>query len=141
VRQPKLRSVEGGVRPPLPDKEPGVVAASVYSGGRRVTDIAIEEAQAWAKKKGHVVWIRLHEPDMELLERVATQLHLHPLAIEDASKAHQQPKVEQSGDALFIVGARPRWMTATSPSGRPSDDRAGWEPCRKCSSKIHRRRC
>jgi magnesium transporter len=50
-----------------------------------------------------VVWIGLHEPDTALLERVAAQLDLHPLAIEDASKAHQQPKVEQYGDALFVV--------------------------------------
>jgi magnesium transporter len=79
------------------------VAASVYAGGRRVADIPIEEAEAWSKKKDHVVWIGLHEPDKELLERVAAQLHLHPLAIEDASNAHQQPKVEQYGDALFVV--------------------------------------
>ena len=45
----------------------------------------------------------MHEPDKALLERVAAQLDLHPLAIEDASKAHQQPKVEQYGDALFVV--------------------------------------
>ena len=35
--------------------------------------------------------------------RVQTQLGLHYLAIEDAGKAHQHPKIEQYGDALFIV--------------------------------------
>ena len=35
--------------------EPGVVAASVYAGGRRVADIAIDEAGEWSKKPGHVV--------------------------------------------------------------------------------------
>ena len=99
-----LRSVESGSQPRrLPANEPGVVAASVYANGRRVADIPIEEVGDWSKKKGHVVWIGLHEPGMELLERVAAQLHLHPLAIEDASNAHQQPKVEQYGDALFVV--------------------------------------
>ncbi|QIG99163.1 magnesium and cobalt transport protein CorA [Bradyrhizobium sp. 6(2017)] len=83
--------------------EPGVVAASVYVSGRRVSDISIEEAGEWSKKSGHVVWIGLHEPDKALLERVAAQLDLHPLAIEDASTAHQQPKVEQYDDALFVV--------------------------------------
>ena len=84
-------------------QEPGVVAASVYANGRRVADISIDEAGAWAQKQGHVVWIGLHEPRTELLERVSGQFQLHPLAIEDASKAHQHPKVEQYGDALFIV--------------------------------------
>jgi magnesium transporter len=83
--------------------EPGVVAAGVYVNGRRVRDIAIEEARDWSQKQGHVVWIGLHEPETALLERIAAQLDLHPLAIEDASKAHQQPKVEQYGDALFVV--------------------------------------
>jgi magnesium transporter len=83
--------------------EPGLVAAGVYARGRRITDIAIEQAGDWSKKSGYVVWIGLHEPDKELLQRVAAELDLHPLAIEDASNAHQQPKVEQYGDALFVV--------------------------------------
>ena len=89
-------------RPSAPN-EPGVVACSVYAGGRRVADIAVEEAGEWSKKPGHVVWIGLLEPDDGLLHRVQAQLDLHPLAIEDASKAHQHPKVEQYGGALFVV--------------------------------------
>jgi magnesium transporter len=83
--------------------EPGVVDAGVYVGGNRVASTSIEEAGAWAKKPGHVVWIGLFEPSYELLRRVQTQFGLHPLAIEDAENAHQHPKLEQYGDALFIV--------------------------------------
>jgi magnesium transporter len=83
--------------------EPGVVAASVYAGGSCISDIAIDEAGKWAKKPGHVVWIGLFEPGHDLLSRLEAQLGLHYLAIEDAGKAHQHPKVEQYGDALFIV--------------------------------------
>jgi magnesium transporter len=50
-----------------------------------------------------VVWIGLLEPSEDLLQRVQAQFGLHPLAIEDAGKAHQRPKIEQYGDALFIV--------------------------------------
>ena len=81
----------------------GVVAASVYVEGRRVTNIAIDEASSWRKRPGHVVWIGLHEPDMALLTRVQRQFQLHDLAIEDADHAHQRPKIEQYGDGLFIV--------------------------------------
>lgn len=84
-------------------REPGVVAASVYAGGRLVRDIAIDEAGAWAGKDGQIVWIGLREPSTDLLRRVQAQLHLHELAIEDAGKAHQYPKLEQYGDALFVV--------------------------------------
>ena len=90
-------------RVPPGDGEPGVVAASVYAGGRRVKDIAIEEAGEWSKRPGHVVWIGLWEPSADLLQRVQAQLGLHYLAIEDAGKAHQHPKIEQYGEALFVV--------------------------------------
>ena len=66
-------------------------------------DIAIEEAGEWSKRAGHVVWIGLFEPSHDLLARAQAQLDLHPLAIEDAGKPHQHPKVEQYGEALFIV--------------------------------------
>jgi magnesium transporter len=95
---PTLRLVS-----PLSEHEPGVVAAAAYSGGRRVADIAIEQAGEWARRPGHVVWIGLHEPGLELLRRVQAAFGLHDLAIEDALKAHQRPKLEQYGEALFLV--------------------------------------
>jgi magnesium transporter len=101
-RKPLLRPVDAR-QAQTSNEEPGVVAASVYTGGKRVSDIAIDEAGHWSKQKGHVVWIGLLEPSKELLQRVQTQLGLHPLAIEDAGKPHQQPKLEQYGEALFIV--------------------------------------
>ncbi|MFZ5672466.1 MAG: magnesium/cobalt transporter CorA [Pseudomonadota bacterium] len=84
-------------------REPGVVAAGVYAKGKRISDIEIADAGKWRKKAGHIVWIGLFEPSGDLLARVSEQLGLHPLAIEDAEKAHQHPKIEEYGDALFIV--------------------------------------
>lgn len=89
--------------PPQTGIVTGVIAASVYAAGRRVLDIPVDEAGAWSKRAGHIVWIGLLEPSHELLARVQAQLNLHPLAIEDAGKPHQRPKLEQYGDALFIV--------------------------------------
>lgn len=81
----------------------GVVAAAVYHGGRKVADIDIDEAGDWAKREGHVVWIGLYEPSKALLERVGRQFSLHQLAIEDAFKAHQFPKLEEYENGIFIV--------------------------------------
>ncbi len=86
-----------------PVQSDGVIAAGVYVEGRRVANIAIDEAASWRNKPDHVVWIGLHEPDMALLSRLQRQFQLHDLAIEDADHAHQRPKIEQYGDALFIV--------------------------------------
>ncbi len=90
-------------RDPAPRVEPGIVASSAYAHGQRVANVPLDEAGAWAKRPGHVVWIGLFEPDEELLARVQAQFNLHPLAIEDAGNAHQQPKLEQYGESLFIV--------------------------------------
>jgi len=86
-----------------PVSSEGVVAAGAYVDGRRVANIAIEEASSWRSKPGHVVWIGLHEPDMTILTSVQQQFQLHDLAIEDADHAHQRPKIEQYGEGLFIV--------------------------------------
>lgn len=98
--------MDASINPPQPQRpgnEPGLVNSSVYADGRRVREIAVDEAGEWAARPGHVVWIGLFEPSPELLARVQAQLGLHDLAIEDAGKAHQHPKIEQYGDALFIV--------------------------------------
>jgi magnesium transporter len=92
----KLNSVQ-------PSRIPGVVASAAYANGRRVADIAIDEAGEWSRKPGHVVWIGLHEPGLDLLRRLQAEFGLHELAIEDALKAHQRPKLEQYGEALFVV--------------------------------------
>jgi magnesium transporter len=98
-------ALDGRVRDAAPPEAgtPGVVNAGVYANGRRVADIAIDDAGEWARKEGHVVWIGLLEPDAELLDRVRIQFNLHQLAIEDAEHAHQRPKLEQYGDGLFVV--------------------------------------
>lgn len=80
-----------------------IVAAAAYAEGRRVAEIAIEDAGSWARKEGHFVWIGLYEPPEDLLRGIQAQFGLHDLAIEDALNAHQRPKLEVYGDTLFTV--------------------------------------
>jgi magnesium transporter len=47
--------------------------------------------------------VGLHSPSEEELGRVADVFSLHPLAVEDALKAHQRPKLERYDDGLFLV--------------------------------------
>lgn len=85
------------------DRAAGLVNAAVYGLGRRIATIGIDEAGAWSARPGHVVWIGLLDPDESVLKRLQHEFSLHDLAIEDAGKAHQRPKIEQYGDGLFIV--------------------------------------
>ena len=84
-------------------QQPGLVMSAAYADGRRVRDVAVEDASEWARRPGHLVWIGLYEPSAELLSQVQAQFGLHPLAIEDAQTAHQRPKLERYGDCLFVV--------------------------------------
>ena len=52
---------------------------------------------------GDFVWVGLHEPAEDELDDVAKVFGLHPLAVEDALKAHQRPKLERYDDRLFLV--------------------------------------
>jgi magnesium transporter len=80
-----------------------VVACARYEGGRRITDIDLDQAgTAMAGGRGFV-WIGLQEPDEALLKTVQARFGLHDVAIEDAHLAHQRPKLEVYGNSLFIV--------------------------------------
>ena len=100
---PALEESSRDVATPARTESLCVVAASAYVHGRRVADVTINEAGAWAKQPDHVVWIGLLEPTLDMLRQVQVQFDLHPLAIEDAGKAHQRPKLDQYGTGVFIV--------------------------------------
>jgi magnesium transporter len=80
-----------------------VVNCAAYAGGRRVTDVEIEDISEVLKQPDHFIWIGLHEPKEALLRQVQQEFDLHDLAIEDALSAHQRPKLERYGDSLFVV--------------------------------------
>jgi magnesium transporter len=82
----------------------GVVTCAAYAGGRRVADITLDEISDVLKQDDErFIWIGLHEPDEPLLRRVQAEFGLHDLAIEDALRAHQRPKLELYDGSLFVV--------------------------------------
>ncbi len=80
-----------------------VVAAAAYQAGKKVADIDITESGSWAARPDHFVWIGIEASDEEDLRKLQAQFGLHDLAIEDALKAHQRPKLEAYGETTFVV--------------------------------------
>ena len=84
-----------------------IVDSAVYRNGERVSvdcrphDYAALRAEA--RGTGDFVWVGLHQPGQAELERVAEAFGLHHLAVEDAVKAHQRPKLERYDDSLFLI--------------------------------------
>jgi magnesium transporter len=81
----------------------GVVNSVAYAGGLRIGEVAIPDISEVLKQPGRFVWIGLHEPDAEALSEVQKEFSLHDLAVEDAARAHQRPKLERYGDSIFVV--------------------------------------
>ena len=82
----------------------GVIDCAAYEAGRRVATLRLDELGAYlSSHPGGFVWAGLYEPSDEVLRSVQRQFQLHDLAIEDAYRAHQRPKLEQYQDTLFAV--------------------------------------
>jgi len=80
-----------------------VVAAYLYSHGKRVREVAIDERIDCPQDKSQFVWIGLVDPTAEELRALQEAYGLHPLAVEDAAKGAQLPKLDVYGDQLFVV--------------------------------------
>jgi magnesium transporter len=80
-----------------------VVNCVAYADGRKVGDVALDDISEVLQTDRQFVWIGLHEPDEPLLRKIQHEFGLHDLAVEDALRAHQRPKLEEYGDSLFVV--------------------------------------
>ena len=83
---------------------PGVVTCAAYARGRRIADVPIDDIDRLLRANPDAfIWIGLYEPGQDLLKKVQREFGLHDLAIEDAHRAHQRPKLEQYEESLFVV--------------------------------------
>ena len=80
-----------------------VVAAYVYGDGKRLREIDLAAPGGLDLHAGEFAWIGLYEPSAAELRVLQDRFGLHPLAVEDALKADQMPKVDVYGEQLFVV--------------------------------------
>src|SRR3546814_8900539 len=90
-----------------PDDKPQVPAcvvnAAVYNASGKLRDISLDEiSDVLANEDDSFVWVGVYEPEEDVLDKLQEEFDLHDLAIQDARKAHQQPKLEDYGDSRFI---------------------------------------
>ena len=75
----------------------------VYQNGHRLADIEPGDIRDWLDRPGCFVWVALRDPDQDELQRMQAAFGLHDLAVEDARKGNQRPKLEEYGDTVFVV--------------------------------------
>ena len=99
-----------------------IVDSALYRRGqadrRRLRDPRVRHAAGRARPSpGDFVWVGLYQPTEAELADVAEAFGLHPLAVEDAVKAHQRPKLDRYDDSLFLV-LKTLWYVDEDDAGR-----------------------
>ncbi|UUZ50328.1 hypothetical protein LP420_10670 [Massilia sp. B-10] len=74
-----------------------------YQEGKKLSDIPVEAISDYIEKPETFVWVALREPEPEELKVMQHEFGLHELAVEDAQRGNQRPKIEEYGDSLFVV--------------------------------------
>ncbi len=74
-----------------------------YQEGKKLSDITVEAISDYIVLPDTFVWVALREPEREELAVMKEEFGLHELAVEDAQRGNQRPKIEEYGDSLFVV--------------------------------------
>src|SRR5262245_66273590 len=82
---------------------PMLVNCSAYQDGKKLGEIGTDDISHYVSRPECFVWVAIKDPDPTQLAEMQQEFGLHELAVEDASKGHQRPKIEEYGDSLFAV--------------------------------------
>jgi len=63
----------------------------------------VADISEYVHRPNCLIWVALFEPTREELDEIAQEFGLHELAVEDARKGHQRPKIEEYANSLFAV--------------------------------------
>ncbi|GAB3440025.1 magnesium/cobalt transporter CorA [Massilia solisilvae] len=74
-----------------------------YQEGKKLSDIPVEDISDYLAKPGCFVWVALRDADEAEMAKMQEEFGLHELAVEDAMRGHQRPKIEEYGESVFAV--------------------------------------
>jgi magnesium transporter len=74
-----------------------------YQDGRKLADLPVEDISDYVARQDAFVWVALRDATRDELEVMQEEFGLHELAVEDAGRGQQRPKIEEYGDSLFVV--------------------------------------
>lgn len=80
-----------------------LVNCAAYQDGKKIGDIATREISEYLQRPDCFVWVALRDPEQGEMLEMQRQFGLHELAVEDALRGHQRPKVEEYGTTIFAV--------------------------------------
>ncbi|AWI53479.1 magnesium transporter [Aquabacterium olei] len=79
-----------------------LINCAAYREGHKLADLTPGEVGAYLDQSDTFVWVALRDADAAELEPWQHLFKLHPLAVEDALKGQQRPKIDEYGNDLFV---------------------------------------
>jgi magnesium transporter len=73
------------------------------SDGRFETNLDPSDISEIIKRKDAFIWLDVQDPQEQDIALLRDEFHFHPLAIEDALRAHERPKIESHEGYYFLV--------------------------------------
>ena len=80
-----------------------LINCAAYQDGSKLADLTVEQIGNYVDRPGCFVWVALRDASAQELDLMRREFALHELAVEDAQKGHQRPKLDEYGDSLFVV--------------------------------------
>ena len=92
-----------------------IVDKAVYLDGRRAACAdPSDELEALRERGQGFLWIGVKDPTDAEFAEINDELRLHPLAVEDAVKGNQRPKVDFYDESMFVVLKTLHYIDETS---------------------------
>lgn len=86
----------------------------LYRDGKlELEDFPVSDISEHVQDPEATVWLDYCEPTQQDLQTIASELSLHPLAVEDAVNEHQRPKLDRYESHLFLNAYTVRLDTGT----------------------------
>jgi len=91
-----------------------IVDSALYTDGvREPGTLPLDAVPDACRRDNAFVWLGLYEPSEDEFDSVRREFQLHELAVEDAVKAHQRPKLEIFDETIFMVLKTARYCEDT----------------------------
>ncbi|HEV2528604.1 MAG TPA: magnesium/cobalt transporter CorA [Thermomicrobiales bacterium] len=91
-----------------------IIDSAIYvNGSRQDAPSSIRDSLSVCEATDGIAWIGMYQPSAYEFGTVTEEFGLHELAIEDAVRAHQRPKIERYGNTLFVVLRAARYLDAS----------------------------
>jgi magnesium transporter len=96
-----------------------MISVDVCRGGEMLRDLSSGEIGTHRARENQILWVDVAEPTDEDWGTLGDAFGFHPLAVEDAQKQNQRPKIDSYDDYLFLTARA--WTGITGPTDDVGD--------------------